>query len=153
MQRSWQRTDRWIMCRRSSWWCSRSWTGRQQEEGDLKTISSVEEWDNLRFRKIINRISRMRRSRWSASWSRLSGRKQFDRRALQSMLRRWCQNFPKQRNHGLQVECWVYLKSSESEERQRLRVEEDDVIKFGIMSSCSMMTSIWSCSRKLEAHS
>ena len=32
------------------------------------------------------------------------GEKQFGRRAWQSMLRRWCQNFPKQRSHGLQVE-------------------------------------------------
>ena len=41
------------------------------------------------------------------------------------------------------------IKSSELEERQRLRVEEGGVIKFGIMSSCSMMATIWSCSRKL----
>ena len=41
------------------------------------------------------------------------------------------------------------IKSSELEERQRLRVEEGGVIKFGMMSSCSMMTTIWSCSRKL----
>ena len=50
----------------------------------------------------------MQRLRWSASWSRTSGWKQFGRRAWQSMLRRWCQNFPKQCGHGLQVEWWVY---------------------------------------------
>ena len=34
------------------------------------------------------------------------------------------------------------IKSSELEERQRLRVEEGGVIKFGIMSSCSMMAAV-----------
>ena len=41
------------------------------------------------------------------------------------------------------------IKSSEPEERQRLRFEEGDALKFGIMSSCSMMGTIWSCSWKL----
>ena len=41
------------------------------------------------------------------------------------------------------------IKSSELEERQRLRVEAGGVIKFGIMSSCSMMATMWSVSWKL----
>ena len=49
------------------------------------------------------------------------------------------------------ITSWVVstIKSSELEERQRLRVEEGGVIKFGIMSSCSMMATIWRCSRQL----
>ena len=39
------------------------------------------------------------------------GRKQFGRRAWQSMLRRWCQYFPNQRNHGLQVEWREYYQA------------------------------------------
>ena len=41
------------------------------------------------------------------------------------------------------------IKSSELEERERLRVEEGGVVKFGIMSSCSMMATICCVSRKL----